>query len=51
MIWAALLVAVLVGGCAVVLGSGTATTRVDRKVEVASDNDVDADVQLKEKRR
>jgi hypothetical protein len=51
--WALLAIAVVValGGCAVVFGSGSAALRVDRKIEVASDNEgtVNRDVQPKEK--
>ena len=39
---ALILVVALMGGCAVVFGSGSASAQVDRKLEVASDNDVKA---------
>ena len=43
MMWtllALILVVAVIGGCAVVFGSGTASTVVERKIEVASENDV-----------
>ena len=47
--WALLVAIVLVlaiGGCSVVFGSGSATTRVDRRVDVASDNEASLDAQV-----
>ena len=47
----ALALVVALAGCAVVFGSGSAALRVDRKVEVASDNEasMSREVQPKEK--
>jgi len=40
--WAAfILMVALIGGCAVAFGSGAAGVNVDRKIEVASDNDIE----------
>jgi len=36
-----LVIVLALGGCAVVFGSGAAGVNVDRRIEVASDNDIE----------
>lgn len=55
--WGTLLivVALVLGGCSVVFGSGRASIGVDRKVEVGSGNDLEAtstkEVEAKDKKQ
>lgn len=48
---ALIVVVAVLGGCAVVLGSGRADVHVDRKIEVASDNAVEVTKPTKETRK
>jgi hypothetical protein len=47
------IVVALIGGCAIVMGSGSASLRVDRKVEVGSDNEatMHKEVEVKDKKQ
>jgi uncharacterized protein YceK len=44
-----IVVVILVGGCAIVMGSGTASLQVERKVEVASGNEAKVEAELPSK--